>query len=402
MGIRWFNNIFIFTCLQMGLGSGCALYQRFADSIIYMLCKQGKLFVDDDGTQLVFHYLDDFFGGHLDEDVAKSQMMAVWKLFILLGILTALDKLKWPNWKQIILGWLYNTWAQTVSLPPNKCQEYMAFIIILIRERQRGTDKKMWERLDGRLEHAAVVVFPGKTRLRNLQHALHLALHGYDEKIILSDLVILDLKWWLFALKYMNGIPLTWVISDPEVFDIECWTDAALKGELKIGGMGGCTSNGMAYQVRNHQTRALFTSGQRKGIDISFMELLAAYILAAQLAPTWEFKNVKLYIDNGTAAYALINKRAKFERRDLEYMTMKFCQLSAKYHFRFWVQHIKGEDNPLADALSRFKRSYKNTDLKLNEFEYVDVNDVIKIADDMFEQIEQLPLNDDDQRLLFR
>ena len=63
----------------------------------------------------------------------------------------------------------------------------------------------------------------------------------------------------------MNGIPLTWVISDPDVFDDECWTDASLKGELKIGGMGGCSKSGLAYQVRNQQTRALFTSGQRKG-----------------------------------------------------------------------------------------------------------------------------------------
>ena len=403
MGIRWFNNIFIFTSLQMGLGSGCALYQRFADSLIYILCNDKfELFIDEDGKQLVFHYLDDFFGGNSDENKAKDQMMAVWKLFILLGIPTAMDKLKWPDWSQIILGWLYDTWAQTVSLPIKKCRAYMAMIVMLIRERQKGTDKKTLERLDGRLEHASVVTFPGKTRLRNLQHALHLELRDYDDKIILSDLVILDLKWWLYALRYMNGIPLTWVISDPTKFDDECWTDAALKGELKIGGMGGCTASGIAYQVRNRQTRALYTSQQRKGVDINLMELLAAYLIAAQMAPRWEYKNIKFYIDNGTAAYALINKRAKLERRDLEYLTMKFCQLSARYHFRFWVQHIKGEENPLADALSRFKTSYKNTDLKLNEFEYIDVNNVIDTADGILSEIEKLPLNDDDPRLLFR
>ena len=129
------------------------------------------------------------------------------------------------------------------------------------------------------------------------------------------------------------------------------------------------------------------------------MELLAAYILAAQLASKWEYKNIKFYIDNGTAAYALINKRAKLKRRDLEYITMKFCQLSARYHFRFWVQHIKGKENPLADALSRFKTSYKNTDLKLDEFDYIDVNKVINTADGIFEDVEKLPLNDDDPRL---
>ena len=147
----------------MGLGSGCALYQRFADSIIYILrTEYCELFIDKDRGELVFHYLDDFFGGHPKEDVAKSQMLAVWKLFILLGIPTQDNKLKWPHWLQIILGWLYNTRLQTVSLPPLKVEQYSAMIIILLREKQKGTNKKTYERLDGRLQHSSVVVFPGK------------------------------------------------------------------------------------------------------------------------------------------------------------------------------------------------------------------------------------------------
>ena len=402
MGIKIFKFIFIFTSLQMGLGSGCALYQRFADSIIYILkTKYFELFVDVKIGQLVFHYLDDFFGGHQDADTARDQMMAVWKLFILLGIPTQENKLKWPHWQQVILGWLYDTRLGTVSLPLLKVEVYSGMIITLIRERQRGTDKKTLERLDGRLQHASVVVFPGKTRLRNLQHAIHLEDYSYDDVIYLDDLVVMDLKWFLFALKHVNGVPLEWVYYDPQKFDDECWSDAALKGDLKKGGMGGCTLSGVAYQVRNSQTLALYLHYQRKGVDIHLMELIAMYVMAVHMAVHWQYKHVQFYCDNRTAAYALINKRAKLERRDMEYVTMKFCQLSAKYHFRFWVKPIIGDENPMADALSRFKTSYKNNALDMSELDFINVNDIIDTVDELLREIEKLPLNDDDPRRLF-
>ena len=240
------------------------------------------MFIDEERGELVFHYLDDFFGGHPKEEMAKSQMLAVWKLFILLGIPTQDNKLKWSHWLQIILGWLYNTRLQTVSLPPLKVEQYSAMIIILLREKQRGTNKKTYERLNGRLQHSSVVVFPGKTRLRNLQHALHLKDYSYDDTIYMTDLIESDLRWFLYSLKYSNGIPLTWGFYDPDEFDDEIWTDAALKGDFKIGGMGGCTTSEVAYQVRNSQTNALYVHYQRKGVDIHLMELIAIYIMAVK------------------------------------------------------------------------------------------------------------------------
>ena len=86
----------------------------------------------------------------------------------------------------------------------------MAFIVtgMLIREHQKGTDKKTLERLDGRLEHASVVTFPGKTRLRNLQHALHFELHGYLVVFNLTffEILILLLSKWKFHHSSSNMI----------------------------------------------------------------------------------------------------------------------------------------------------------------------------------------------------
>ena len=401
MGIKWFGVIFIFTSLQMGLGSACAIYQRFADAVLYMIrTHHMALFTAVGGASLIHHYLDDFFGGHPDSKMAMFQVLLVYFWFWFLGIPTKWSKLKWPHWLQIILGWLYNTRLRTVSLPPEKVITYSAHVTKLIRERQKGVGKKILEKVDGCLEHAAVAVFPGKAKLRHLQHALHIETMNYDDKIILSDFVIEELKWWLRALKYMNGIPLTWVFCNPSHYHDEVWTDAALKGDLKDGGMGGCTKSGVAYQIDNKQTLAYMASLFRSGVDIKLMEMIAVFVMMVHMAPQWQFKHVKFYCDNGTVVSSLAKKRAPLNRRDLHYFVNKICDLSAQYHFRFWIEHIHGDDNVMADRLSRFKQLYVVDQMDPSTFTYVPNVTILNIVNGAFNTLldfQRVPLNDEDE-----
>ena len=163
MAIKWFGYIFIFTSLQMGLGTACALYQRFADAILYIIrTKNAALFWHAGlGSYLIYHYLDDFFGGNSNYDDALDQMQVTYDWFHKLGIPTQGKKLKYPHWRQLILGWIWDTRAQTVSLPDYKVRAYSTHITRLIRQRQKGTDRKELERLNGRLGHAAVAIYCG-------------------------------------------------------------------------------------------------------------------------------------------------------------------------------------------------------------------------------------------------
>ena len=78
MALKWFGLIFIFTSLQMGLGSACAIYQRFADGILYIIRhKSSAIFIGAGGHYLCYHYLDDFFGGHGDNQTAWEQLSEV-------------------------------------------------------------------------------------------------------------------------------------------------------------------------------------------------------------------------------------------------------------------------------------------------------------------------------------
>ena len=402
MAIKWLGFIFIFTSLQMGLASACAIYQRFADAILWIIrTRTAQLFATASGFFYIHHYLDDFFGGHPNAAIANNQVIVVYLWFMFLGIPTQWKKLKWPNWRQIILGWLYDTRAQTVSLPAGKAIAYIAHITKIIRERRSGVFKKVLERIIGELEHAAVAVYPGKARLRNLHHALHLDCYDYKTKIYLDDATIRDLKWWIFALKHMNGIPLTWIFSDPTLFHDEVWTDAALKGDLKVGGMGGCTDSGYAYQLDNRQTLAYAVSLRRKGVDIMLLELLALYAMMVQMAPRWQYKNVRLWCDNRAVVYAVSDKKAPLIRRDMNHIIIEMCKLSVEYRFRFWIEWIKGDFNILADRLSRFKKLYVVDDQDPDQFHYFQRSEMIKIVNEVFVNMLDyscVPRNDDDPK----
>ena len=51
--------------------------------------------------------------------------------------------------------------------------------------------------------------------------------------------------------------------------------------------------------------------------------------------------------------YCIAKKCACFRRLDLNYLIMRLCLLAHRYRFRFWITHIKGTENNVADALSR-------------------------------------------------
>ena len=398
MAIKWFGVIFIFTSLQMGVSSACAIYQGFADAVLYIIKTKGAhLFVSVTGFVFIHHYLDDFFGGHHNYLIASLQCRFVVYIFALLGIPTQWKKVRFPDWNQILLGWLWNTRAGTVSVPPDKVRAYIDMCTQLIREQKRGTGKKHLEHVKGCLQWSSPAVYPGKIRLRNLEHAMHLECYGYDDIIYLSPLVIEDLKWWRFALQYMNGVPLTWVISNPKIYHEYVWTDASTKL-----GLGGCTSAGLAFQFWNHQTIMRAVKNFRCGIEIELLELLAVYIMARLRCQNWHYKNIYFYCDNSPASYGLMNQRAKLERRDMNYLIRKFAELSASYHFRFFIQHIPGEENQVADALSRFKNVYRHGIDDISDFQFIDTQRAIDIANEFFSDLlnpRKVPFNDGDPKL---
>ena len=400
MGIKWFGIIFVFTSLHMGLGSACAIYERFADAYVHIMRYQCQnLFISAIGSFFIFHYLDDVFGGHPKIDTAWQQILYVVYYFWALGIPTQWKKVRWPSCRQVILGWEYNTELSTYALPRKKQLAYIGELDNVIREFERPFCKKELEHLNGILEHASVGIYPGKAKTRNIQYAMHLELFHYEDSIILSDIVITDLKWWRMAIMQMNGVPLKWAFSTPDVYHDEYWSDAAVRGERKlIGGMGACSLSGVAYQVQIEHTFAQLVAASRSGLDIKLFEFMALLAFVIVNAHQLRFKNVRLWCDNDTVVWAVSMKRGPLKRRDLHWMVNILCELSVKFHFRFWIEFIKGKENVIADRLSRFKDIYHNHAMS-QELEYIPTLHMMNIINDLLMKMlnfKKCPRNYDD------
>ena len=125
------------------------------------------------------------------------------------------------------------------------------------------------------------------------------------------------------------------------------------------------------------------------------MALLAFLIFHA---PQLQFKNVRLWCDNDTVVWAIAHKRGPLKRRDLHWMVNIVCELSVKYKFRFWVEHIDGKENIIADRLSRFRDIYRNNQID-QQFDYISTLNMINIINDKFIQMldfKKCPRNYDD------
>ncbi len=110
MGCKWCGLYYVFTCLSFGLASACRIYTQFADFVLWIIIANTNRdwwFID--GHPVVYHYIDDFFGGQPEKhsDIAWDQFNAVFNWFAKLGIPTQRRKCKSPRTRLIILGFLH-------------------------------------------------------------------------------------------------------------------------------------------------------------------------------------------------------------------------------------------------------------------------------------------------------
>ena len=87
--------------------------------------------------------------------------------------------------------------------------------------------------------------------------------------------------------------------------------------------------------------------------DITFFEMLGVVLAARLYGHTWRGKTVRFKCDNMATCYCVGKKCACFKRLDLNWLLKELCSIAHRHWFHFWIVHIKGERNNVADALSR-------------------------------------------------
>ena len=115
-------------------------------------------------------------------------------------------------------------------------------------------------------------------------------------------------------------------------------------------GVGGWTSDGDSFQHRWDQS----CIDKVINADIYWKETAGVCIAILLFGKKWFNENVLIHCDNQGAVFSIAKKSCKFHRDDVQQLIRTIFNNANKNKAWFRIEHIPGELNFTADALSRF------------------------------------------------
>ena len=222
------------------------------------------------------------------------------------------------------------------SLPPDKLSELVAEL--LTWSSRKNCIKRELLSLIGKLNFACRIIPAGRIFLRRLIDLSTTARLPHHH-VSLNTEARRDVAWWLKYLPLWNGRA---IIPDPvwsRSPDLELFTDAS-------GGLG----FGIYFQGRWLNGSWPSDLSDR---SIQWMELYPIALSCLLWGPLWKGKKLLFHCDN----QSVVDIWAKGSFRDplLMHLVRSIFFCAASHQFSVLVSHIRGTDNSIADALSRFQ-----------------------------------------------
>lgn len=231
----------------------------------------------------------------------------------------------------VFLGFEIDTDEMVIRLPHNKLQRIMS----LIQEwrGKRACKKRELESLLGHLQHAAIVVRPGRTFVRRLIELLAAFKQG-DHWVRLNVSTRSDIVWWQTFMEEWNGISLM-----PHTTPLSTVLETDASGSWGCGARWGTQWFQWGWQ------------GPSAKWAIASKELLPIIYALELWGRQWQGKQLECYCDNMAVVSVINSGRAK----DKVLMHLLRCLffVAARLHVRVHANHISGLRNVAADALSR-------------------------------------------------
>ena len=323
--IEWQGVVYVDRALPFGLRSAPKLFTAVADGLSWALACEG---LSD-----FIHYLDDFFlcaappaaicASHLNLAVSVCQN---------LGFPVAPSKVEGPSTVLTFLGIEIDSSAQELRLPAEKLRRLNSMLAEWLRK--RSATKRELQSLIGLLNHAATVVPPGRTFIRQIIETMKIPRKQF-QRVRLNTHCRADIAWWSSFVSDWNGIRMfpVWRPGPTVVSD--------------ASGSWGCG----AFCLPSTEWFQLQWSPEWQSLHISAKELLPVVVSAAIWGEQWEGQSVRFLSDNQATVSVLVGRTA----RDAHMCHLLRCLvfLEAKYEFGYRAEHIPGRDNKAADALSR-------------------------------------------------
>ena len=356
LGYFWNESLYFDTALAMGQRNAAMACSRTTKAVMYMHAEDGYT-----GTS----YLDDLIGVE-DPNLSELAYLALGDLLLELGLGENFSKACAPATMQIVLGILIDTVNMTASVPEDKLEE----IVTLVNEWQgKACCKKVeLQSLIGKLQFVTKCVRQSRIFLNRLLETLRKMTK--KKTIDLSESFQKDLRWWALFIDEYNGVsiipPLVW--DEP---DVTFSTDSCLKG------CGGICQFEYFHAVFPESIRSL-------RLPIHKLEMLAVLIGVRIWGHRLEGLRLQIYCDNSAAVDVINSSRTKdpFLATCLRELWLEV----SKFGFELRAVHLPGEENRVADWLSRWDYHDKYEQL-FNQFISAEYDRYVEIyiGQDMFE-----------------
>ena len=183
--------------------------------------------------------------------------------------------------------------------------------------------------------HAARVVKPGRTFLRELIRTMAIPKHSYH-KVRLNLLCRADIAWWSIFISQWNGVSL--FPSLPQ-------------GCTVVSDASGSWGSGAYTQAPTFKWFHLQWPQGWEQRNIAVKELIPIIISAGIWGKQWHGTTVEFLTDNMAVVHALTKGTARDPH--LSHLLRCLFFLEAACRFEHRVSHIPGRQNVGADALSR-------------------------------------------------
>jgi len=322
---------------------------KLAPGIFHRLTQAVKRMMVRRGFTAVVVYLDDFF---ICAPTLNDCMVAMNTLVVLLrhlGFSINWDKVIDPTRCLTFLGIEIDTASMIKRLPADKLLALKVDLEVFAKRKRAS--KRQLQSLAGKLHWAAGVVYGGRVFVRRILDAI-CTLRAANHKCVLTLEMRRDIQWWKDFMRSFNGMTLI-IDRGPEVI---VFTDAC-----DVGAGGYCEGD---YFYCNWAVDWPETQDSH----INVKELAAVVLAAQRWGPLWANKHVLVLSDNSTTV-AGINRGSSRSVLLMKYLRHIFW-LSAMFNFRLKAVHVPGEDNVLADRISRLHepnaRQYLNVLLALS------------------------------------
>ena len=241
---------------------------------------------------------------------------------------------------KVILGWLVDTRAFLLSLPPDKFTAWAGEIHRLLAN--KFITKKELHTLVGRLNHVSHIIPLARHFLHRLRRPITTKWNRHTRSLTKSQQA--DLHLWLDLLSIATrGVSINLLTYRQP--DLLCWSDASLTG------MGGYTSTGLAWRWE-------IPLALRGRLTLNSLEYAASIVTIQlslnQLRDSVMFPCILSILDS-TSAIGWLHKSSFDETSQSiqSELARHLALMMLNNNSCLYSQHIPGETNVIADSLSR-------------------------------------------------